>query len=329
MRGERPRLTGDSFCAKLTGWTSSKSSSRCWSAAPRSPQWPGARRAVPRARRLAGAALALIPARRTLVLDPELALALFVAPVLLDAAFDSSPRDLRANWRPSRASPSARSRSPSSVVAVVAHTLVPGHALGGAIALGAIVAPPDAAAATAVLKQLRPPHRLLVISRARACSTTRARCSSIGSRSAPTVTGVLSGWSVVPTLLVRHARQRRARRSCSRASRSFVNSRISDVATAVMVQFCGTFVVWILAERLHLSGIITMVVFAMAGVAPRVRGHPGAHPHPIIGSVGSRGVRAERARVHPRGLPAQVDPGTLTGATGARTPWSRRPCASR
>ena len=49
---------------------------------------------------LAGAALALIPGAPTLVLDPELALALFVAPVLLDAAFDSSPRDLRANWRP-------------------------------------------------------------------------------------------------------------------------------------------------------------------------------------------------------------------------------------
>jgi monovalent cation/hydrogen antiporter len=49
----------------------------------------------------AGAALALIPGVPTLVLDPALALALFVfvAPVLADAAFDSSQRDLRANWR--------------------------------------------------------------------------------------------------------------------------------------------------------------------------------------------------------------------------------------
>src|SRR3954467_5188583 len=49
---------------------------------------------------LAGAALALVPGLPTLVRDPGLALALFVAPVLVDAAFDSSPRDLRANWRP-------------------------------------------------------------------------------------------------------------------------------------------------------------------------------------------------------------------------------------
>jgi CPA1 family monovalent cation:H+ antiporter len=43
-----------------------------------------------------------------------------------------------------------------------------------------------------------------------------------------------------------------------------VNARITDVATAVVVQFCTTFGVWMLAERLHLSGIITLVVFAMA-----------------------------------------------------------------
>ncbi|HEX8687159.1 MAG TPA: hypothetical protein VF654_11685, partial [Pyrinomonadaceae bacterium] len=41
---------------------------------------------------LAGAGLALVPGVPTLVLDPELALALFVAPVLVDAAFDASPR---------------------------------------------------------------------------------------------------------------------------------------------------------------------------------------------------------------------------------------------
>ena len=43
-----------------------------------------------------------------------------------------------------------------------------------------------------------------------------------------------------------------------------LTARIHDIATAVVLQFCGTFGVWMLAERLHLSGIITMVVFAMA-----------------------------------------------------------------
>ncbi len=49
---------------------------------------------------LAGAALALLPHTPSVTLDPELALTLFIAPVLIDAAFDSSPRDLKRYWRP-------------------------------------------------------------------------------------------------------------------------------------------------------------------------------------------------------------------------------------
>ena len=49
---------------------------------------------------LAGAVLAFVPGMPAVTLDPDLALALFFAPVLLDAAFDANPRDLRANWMP-------------------------------------------------------------------------------------------------------------------------------------------------------------------------------------------------------------------------------------
>src|SRR5918998_355747 len=112
---------------------------------------------------LAGAALALVPGTPTVTLDPELALALFVAPVLLDAAFDSSPRDLRANWRSVASLALGAVALTIAAVALVARALVPDLPWGAAVALGAIVAPPDAAAATTVLKQLRPPNRLLVI----------------------------------------------------------------------------------------------------------------------------------------------------------------------
>src|SRR3954469_9563377 len=112
---------------------------------------------------MAGAALRLVPRARTLVLDPDLALALFVAPVLLDSAFDASQRDLRSNWRPVASLALGAVLVTVTVVAVVVRWLVPDMPWAAAIALGAIVAPPDAAAATAVLKQLRPPHQLLVI----------------------------------------------------------------------------------------------------------------------------------------------------------------------
>ena len=49
---------------------------------------------------IGGACLAFIPNGPHWTLDPSLALALFVAPVLLDAAYDTSLRDVRDSWVP-------------------------------------------------------------------------------------------------------------------------------------------------------------------------------------------------------------------------------------
>src|ERR1700730_17153426 len=49
---------------------------------------------------VAGVGLAFLPFAPQIRIEPELALALFVAPALLDAAFDTSPRDLRRNAIP-------------------------------------------------------------------------------------------------------------------------------------------------------------------------------------------------------------------------------------
>ena len=49
---------------------------------------------------LGGIGIAFLPNAPNWTLEPDLALALFVAPVLLDAAFDTSMRDLRAYWLP-------------------------------------------------------------------------------------------------------------------------------------------------------------------------------------------------------------------------------------
>src|SRR5688500_4830026 len=112
---------------------------------------------------LGGALLALLPGTPSFTVPPELALALFIAPVLLDAAFDASPRDLRDNWAPLTGLVVFAVGLTAGAVAVVVRTLLPEMPWAPAIALGAVVAPPDAAAATAVLRPLRPPHRILTI----------------------------------------------------------------------------------------------------------------------------------------------------------------------
>lgn len=112
---------------------------------------------------IGGALLAFVPGAPSPALPPELVLALFVAPVLLDAAFDASLRDLRDNWAPLLGLVIFAVGLTTAAVAVVAHAMVPGMPWAAAVALGAIVAPPDAVAATAVLRSLRPPQRILTV----------------------------------------------------------------------------------------------------------------------------------------------------------------------
>src|SRR4051812_18476148 len=84
---------------------------------------------------LGGVALAFLPATPHLSLDPELALALFVAPVLLDAAYDTSVRDLKDNWRPVTGLVVVAVLLTTAAVAFMAHWLAPGMGWAASIAL--------------------------------------------------------------------------------------------------------------------------------------------------------------------------------------------------
>jgi monovalent cation/hydrogen antiporter len=212
---------------------------------------------------LAGAALALIPITPTLVLDPQLALTLFVAPVLLDAAFDASQRDLRANWRAVASLAIGAVALTIVAVALVARWLVPDMSWAVAIALGAIVAPPDAAAATAVLKQLRPPNRLLVILEGESLFNDASALLIYRLALGAATVGVLPARQVIPMLLLTIVGSVVLGIVLSRLILRLM-ARIEDVAISITLQFCGAFAVWIIAESLRLSGILTMVVFAMA-----------------------------------------------------------------
>lgn len=211
---------------------------------------------------VAGAALALVPGVPSLVLDPQLALTLFVAPVLLDAAFDASQRDLRKDWRAVVGLAIGAVVLTVAAVAVVAHALVPALPWAAAIALGAIVAPSDAAAATAVLGQLRPPNRLLVILEGESLFNDASALLIYRFAVAAIATGAISGWSLAGTIVVVSAGSFVLGFVLAHVV-TYLNRNITDVATAVIFQFGVTFGVWRLAEHLHLSGILTMVIFAM------------------------------------------------------------------
>ena len=211
---------------------------------------------------IAGAVLALVPSGATATLDPALALALFVAPTLLDAAYDTSPRDLRANWFPVSSLVLVAVGLTVAGVAIVARWLVPGMPWAVAIALGAIVAPPDASAATAVLRQLSLPHRIMVILEGESLLND-ASALIIYRVAVAAATGVaLSFWSAAGMLAV-ECLGGAVLGVVAALGFLWVIRRVDDIAVSVVMQFVGTFAVWIAAERLGASPVITTFVYAL------------------------------------------------------------------
>lgn len=220
---------------------------------------------------LAGAAIALIPGTPQVMLDPQLALALFVAPVLLDAAYDASPRDLRQNLVPLISLALVVVALTIVAVALVARKFVPGLSWPAAIALGAIVAPPDASAATAVLRRLRPPHRLLVILEGESLFNDASALLVYRIAVATAMTGAhTSGWTLLPLFLLTCGGGVIAGIILARAY-LWMTRGVDDIQISVILQFVGTFAVWLIADHLGLSAIITVVSYAMT-IAQRVPG---------------------------------------------------------
>lgn len=221
---------------------------------------------------LGGAALAFLPNSPQWTLDPKLALTLFVAPVLLDAAYDTSLRDLCAIWRPVTGLVIAAVGTTVIGVALACRWLVPEMPWATAIALGAIVAPPDAAAATAVMRQVGLPHRVLSILEGESLLNDASALFVYRLALMVAIAGPLGVRDYLPVFMLTVFGSIAAGVALALLLRP-VLSASRHVPTSLILQFSITFAVWILAEHLGLSGILTIVAFAMTmarGGGPRI-----------------------------------------------------------
>ncbi|HET7834813.1 MULTISPECIES: Na+/H+ antiporter [Variovorax] len=211
---------------------------------------------------LGGTLLAFVPDSPNWTLDPHLALTLFVAPVLVDAAYDTSLRDLRTHWRPIAGLVIAAVGTTVIAVALVARWLVPGMSWPVAIALGAIVAPPDAAAATAVMRQVKLPHKLLKIIEGESLLNDASALLVYRLAIMAVMAGHLGFASFAPVFLLTLFGSLAAGVGCAWALRRLM-SGVREVPVLLIMQFALTFGVWIAAEAIGLSGILTLVAYAM------------------------------------------------------------------
>jgi CPA1 family monovalent cation:H+ antiporter len=112
---------------------------------------------------LGGVGLGFVPGLPPVAFDPQLLLVMVLPPILYQAAFATSWRDFRANQRSIGFLAIGLVLATTLAVGAVLKWLVPDIPWAIAFAFGAIVSPPDAVAATAILSRLSIPRRVVTI----------------------------------------------------------------------------------------------------------------------------------------------------------------------
>ncbi|MFI0963487.1 Na+/H+ antiporter [Streptomyces sp. NPDC021080] len=211
---------------------------------------------------LLGMVLAVLDFVPNVDIPPELILPALLPPLLYAAVRRTSWRQFAANRRPIFLLAVALVFVTTLAVAGVASSIVPGLPLAAAFALGALVAPPDPVAATAVAGQLGLPRRLVSILEGEGLFNDVTAIVLYHVAIAAAVSGSFSPWragldfvlSAVVALAVGLALGWAANK---------LMTLVGDAPLQVGLTLLVPYAAYVLAEELHGSGVLAVLVTAL------------------------------------------------------------------
>ncbi len=206
-----------------------------------------------------GLVLSFVPRMPSLPLEPDVVLIGILPPLLYATAIRTPYVDLRRNRRPIALLSIGLVVVTSFAVAGVVHWILPQVPFAVALALGAVVAPPDAVAASAVARRVQMPRKVVtllegesLLNDATALVTLRTALAAATAGSVSLLhtsvdfveaagVGALAGWILAELI-------------------SVVRRRLEDPVLDTSLSLIAPYVAYIAAEELHGSGVIAVVV---------------------------------------------------------------------
>jgi Na+/H+ antiporter len=207
---------------------------------------------------IGGMGIAFIPGLPQLEFEPELALALFLPPLLQLSAYRTDWPAFRSKLRPILFLAVGAVLFTAAVVALVAKWLVPELPWGAAIALGAIVAPPDAVAAAAVLKTLKPPKRIVTVLEGESLLNDGSSLVLYRFAVGATIAGSFSLQQGVGLFVLAPLGGGVIGYVVGRAA-MWVFARLDDTLHDITVGVLAGFAAYFAAEAVHVSGVLGVV----------------------------------------------------------------------
>lgn len=213
---------------------------------------------------LGGAAIGFNPIKHAIYFDPNLILVIVLPPILYYAAFGISFREFKRNWRDILSLALGLVAFTTFVIGVIFKWIFPQFPWELAFAFGAIVSPPDAIAATTILKRFAISTRLLtvlegesLINDASAIVLYRIAVASLLSGAFSLSEGsiefvkTVSG-GIVIGLVLGYLMQNFSR-------------RYLEPIVGVVFSFTIPYITYILADSLGVSGVLAVVVNGFVG----------------------------------------------------------------
>jgi monovalent cation/hydrogen antiporter len=208
-----------------------------------------------------GLGLALIPGVPAIRLEPELVFDLFLPPLLYPAAVYTTWRDFRANLRPILLLAIGLVLATMSATAFLFHWLA-GLPLAVGFVFGALISPPDAVAALSVTQNMRVPRKIVVILEGESLANDATSFISFRFAVAAVMTGsfslaeagtrfllVAAGGICVGVIVGWLATE--------------VQRHLDDPPVQTMFSLLTPYIAYFAGERLHVSGILAVVIAGM------------------------------------------------------------------
>ncbi|OUJ73392.1 Na+/H+ antiporter [Hymenobacter crusticola] len=208
---------------------------------------------------LGGLSLSFVPGLPPIVIDPDLIFLIFLPPLLYEAAWYTSWREFWRWKRPIGLLAFGLVFFTSTIVAYVSKAVIPGFTLPLGFLLGGIISPPDAVAATSVLKGIKVPRRITailegesLINDASSLIVFRFALAAVVSgtfvwQQAATTFLLVSGMGIVIGLVVGHG--------------FYLIHRYLPTTPSIntVLTFLAPYTMYLLAEELHFSGVLAVV----------------------------------------------------------------------
>ena len=207
---------------------------------------------------IVGVGLSLVPGVPTVTMNPDVILGIVLPLLLYAAAVNMPATDFRRNLGAISALSVVLVIASAFAVGLLLWWLLPGLGLAAAVALGAVVSPPDAVAATSIGKRLGLPNRLVTLLEGEglvndATALVMLRSAVVATAGAISVGGVLAdfGYAVVVAVLIGVL--------VGWVSIQ-IRARLEQPVTSTAISLVVPFIAFMPAEHLEASGVLAVVV---------------------------------------------------------------------